>query len=102
MSLPLPWQEPWDALPEHLHQAYESQLKRELVPGHPLFGHPCTIVGKHFGSDDILVAPANGQVAVVHLTWTGPGDTLFPLTTFFADWDDFAAQRMAEDALGYS
>ena len=102
MSQLLPWQEPWDALPEHMHQAYQSQLKHELVRGHPLFGHLCTVLGKHGGSDDILVALANGQVAVVHLTWAVAGNALFPITTFFADWDDFAAQRMEEDALGYS
>jgi len=102
MLQPLPWHEPWDNLPESLHEAFQSQLQHELVPGHPLFGQPCTLLGKHAGADDVLVALANGQLAVVHLTWGGPGDARYPNTTFFASWGDFAAQRMAEDALGYS
>ena len=71
MSPFLSWQETWQALPQSLHASYQLQLKRELVPAHPLFGHACTPLGKHGGTDDVLVALANGQLAVVHLTWGG-------------------------------
>lgn len=98
---PFPWQEPWDALPESLQVPYQAQLKHEVGHGHPLFGYSYTPVGKHAGTDDVLVALEGGQLAVVHLTWGGLGDKYHPRTTFFASWDDFAVQRMDEDALDY-
>ena len=91
MSPFLSWQETWQALPQSLHASYQLQLKRELVPAHPLFGHACTPLGKHGGTDDVLVALANGQLAVVHLTWGGAGGAYYPRTPFFASWGDFVA-----------
>ncbi|MDB5270764.1 MAG: hypothetical protein JWP58_3804 [Hymenobacter sp.] len=101
MSLPYPWQEPWVALPESVQATFQLQMARELVQGHPLYGRKCTLLGKHAGTDDVLVALEDGRLAVVHLTWGGPGDALYPHTTFFADWDDFATHRMAPDTLDY-
>jgi hypothetical protein len=101
MSQPLTWQGPWDALAESLQEPYQSQLTRELVPGHPLFKYQCTVLGKHGGTDDILVALTNGQLTVVHLTWGQSGDAQYPSTTFFDSWVDFVAQRMEQDARDY-
>jgi hypothetical protein len=96
-----PWQEPWAALPESTRSALQLQLARELVPGHPLFGGQLTLLGQHGATDDVLVQGEDGRLATVHLTWGGPGDRQYPRTTFFADWDNFAAQRMGPDALDY-
>jgi len=101
MTLLLPWQEPWVALPEISLTSFQHQLARELVPGHPLFGRRGTLLGRHVGTDDVLVALEGERLAVVHLTWGGAGDELYPLTTFFTNWADFDAQRMGPDALDY-
>jgi hypothetical protein len=42
-------------------------------------------MGKHDATDDVLVGLADSRLAVVHLTWGGPGNARFPLTTFFVD-----------------
>ena len=82
--------------------ALQRQLVRELVPGHPLYGYPCTLLGRHTGNDDVLVALNDNRLVVVHLTWGGAGDAKYPHTTWFADWDDFSTHRMALDALDYT
>jgi hypothetical protein len=97
----LVWQEPWAALPESGRAAFQHQLAYEIVPVHPLFGQELTPVGKHSATDDVLVELADTQLAVVHLTWGGPGDARYPHATFFVDWAHFAANRMGPDALAY-
>ena len=101
MTLPFPWQEPWAALSGSSLASFQHQLARELVPGHPLYGRKGTLLGKHAGHDDVLVALESERLAVVHLIWGGAGDAQYPLTTFFTDWADFIAQRMELDALDY-
>jgi hypothetical protein len=81
--------------------SFQHQLARELVPGHPLFGCKCTLLGKQAGTDDVLVALEDNRLAIVHLTWGEAGDTRYPRTTFFVDWADFTAQCMGPDALNY-
>ncbi|MCC3153216.1 hypothetical protein Q3A66_09540 [Hymenobacter sp. BT770] len=71
------------------------------MPGHSLFGHQCTLLGKHAGTGDVLVALEVGRLVVVPLTWGGPGDARYPHSAFFPDWADFAANRMAPDTLDY-
>jgi hypothetical protein len=95
------WQEPWAALPESARTTFQQQLAYELVPGHPLFGQKLTPVGRHSATDDVLLELADTRLSVVHLTWAGPGNGRYPLTTFFVDWADFTAGRMGPDALDY-
>jgi hypothetical protein len=95
------WQEPWAALPESARATFQQQIVSELVPGHPLFGQKLTPIGRHGATDDVLLELADAQLAVVHLTWAGPGNGRYPLTTFFVDWADFTAGRMGPDALDY-
>lgn len=97
----LPWQEPWAALSDGARTAFQLQLASELVPAHPLFSSQLVLLGKHEGTDDVLVQREDGRLAVVHLTWGGPGDAQYPQTTYFSDWDDFATWRMSPDALDY-
>jgi hypothetical protein len=96
------WQEPWVALPESARATFQQQLTYELVPGHPLFGLKLTPVGKQGATDDVLVELADTRLAVVHLTWGGPGNARYPLTTFFVDWADFTVSRMGPDARNYA
>jgi hypothetical protein len=96
-----PWQEPWASFPDGARAAYQLQLARELVPAHPLFNSQLVLLGKHEGTDDVLVQREDGSLAVVHLTWAGTCDAQYPRTTFFSDWGDFATHRMGPDALEY-
>jgi hypothetical protein len=67
-----------------------------------LFGRKLTPVGKQGATDDVLLELADARLAVVHLTWSGPGNGRYPLTPFFVDWADFTASRMGSDALNYA
>jgi hypothetical protein len=96
------WQEPWAALPESARATFQQQLASELAPGHPLFGRKLTPIGRHGATDDVLVELADARLAVVHLTWGGPGNACYPHTTFFVDWADFTASRMGPDVLDYA
>jgi hypothetical protein len=51
----------------------ETELKRELKPGHPLFNLPVAAVARRNDQDDILLVllDGSGRIAVVHLTWMG-------------------------------
>ncbi len=50
----------------------DEELRRELKPGHRLYGLPLTIVARSAECDDYLVAVAGTDtVAEVHLTWAG-------------------------------
>ena len=63
-----PWQ-PFD-LPSHV-ASFEAELRRELSPGHPLYGLPLRAIGRRPDRDDALFAirDGSGRVAQVHLTW---------------------------------
>jgi hypothetical protein len=59
-------------------------------------------VGKQGATDNVLLKLADARLAVVHLTWSGPGNGRYQLTTFFVDWADFTVSRMGSDALNYA
>jgi hypothetical protein len=70
----------------------EAELRRELKPGHPLYGLPVAAIGRHQAQDDVLfeLLDGSGRFAAVHLTWAGekekppwPGTALFHS---FAEW----------------
>lgn len=52
-------------------------------------------------SDEVLFVGEGNKLAIVHLTWSGPGDHQYPSTEFFATWSEFASKKMAVDNLGY-
>jgi hypothetical protein len=54
-----------------------AELRKEVGPGHPLFGCEATAVAAAVDSDDVLFAVALPETpwAVVHLTWRGSQET---------------------------
>lgn len=94
------WLDPWrpaadsDAL---VHDAVLRQLRREVGPGHPMFGVPVRLIGRNGRSGDDLfeVLDGSGRVAVVHLTWAQRREELpWPWTQMFPSWDAWAEQWM--------
>jgi hypothetical protein len=94
------WLEPWRrirAVGIAAAALYESELKRELSPGHPLFGVPAAALGKRNDSDDVLfeLRDGTGRVAVVHLTFCNhPEPPPWPQTTMFASLEAWVEERM--------
>lgn len=69
-------------------QAFEAELHRELAPGHPLHGRSLRVIAKALPNDDVIVE-CDGDVAVVHLTWTkGLEPPPWPQTTFIASAEE--------------
>jgi hypothetical protein len=69
------WLEPWWSVAEaepDLVPGLAHELRREVAPGHPLYGIPVEAIGTRGDNDDVLfrLTDGSGRVAVVHLTWT--------------------------------
>jgi len=95
-----PWYDVGDFGPRSA-ATFEEVLKREVGPGHPLYGVAAEAIGKRDGSDDVLfrLLDGSGRVAVVHLTWTRspPERPPWPGTAIFAGLDEFAEECMRPD-----
>ena len=87
--------EPWTAV--NNAQGLETELARELVPGHPLHGRPnLRAVARRADCDDVLFL-SDTIAAVVHLTWAKEPDPEHPSTELFSSIEDFVARRMDPD-----
>ena len=86
-------------LADHWHSAdpltgwkLARQLRRELVPGHRMWGRKWHVVSRDSTSDDVLFISDEGKLANVHLNWSRKDDPSFPSAGFhdsveaFADW----------------
>ena len=101
------WLEPWsyggiDEEPAY-GLGFEQELRRELAPGHVLFGvrdHARAVAGR-MDNDDVLfwLGEEDGRFAVVHLTWSGHAESIpvSPSSWIFASLDDFAGSMAAEN-----
>ena len=80
--------------------AFEAELRRELKPGHPLFGLSLAAIGRRYDQDDVLfeLLDGSGRVAEVHLTWAG--DKEKPPWPGTAVFDNFAAWAEAVSGEG--
>src|SRR6516162_2977934 len=78
---------PWEPVSGASAAKMESELTKELLPNHPLFGVKATALARRADNDDVLFALASGAspYAVVHLTWTGHADAdpRCPATVFY-------------------
>jgi hypothetical protein len=61
-----------DEQAEHLR----VELLRELSPGHVLHAVDLRVIARALPQDEIVVETAGGEVALVHLTWTGHAESL--------------------------
>ncbi len=87
--------EPWSAV--NNAQGLETELARELVPGHRLHGRPnLRAVARRADCDDVLFV-SDTIAAVVHLTWAKEPDPASPSTEIFSSVEDFVARRMNSD-----
>jgi hypothetical protein len=97
---------PWHALPDNAshREGLLSELRRELVAPHPLFGLPAVPIARRQDCDDVLFRFGHSpeRYAVVHLTWIGKPERApqFPWTEIFDSLDAFST-RMREDALEF-
>lgn len=97
------WLAPWYSIADNAAQvqAMESELRRELGRGHPLFGVPVRAVARRADRDDVLftLEDGTGRVAVVHLTWIHrpPERPPWPATDVFPSWDSWVDEGMRVD-----
>lgn len=52
-----------------------EELMREIGAGHVLHGVELHVIARATPQDDVIVQAADGQVALVHLTWRGQPET---------------------------
>jgi hypothetical protein len=87
----LRWRAPWQVVADGT--AFEMELQRELIRGHPLYGVQAVAVARRLDCDDVLfrLDHPSYTLAVVHLTWrTRPGpEPKSPHTVLFADWEEW-------------
>jgi hypothetical protein len=92
------WLEPWYPVGDCSRDALESELGRELVAGHPLYGLPVVALGRRNDQDDVLfrLDDETGRLAVVHLTWTHQSRIAphWPHTTVYESLEDWKGQCM--------
>lgn len=93
------FREPWYEIEDEIHRAaLQRQYDLEISEEHPLSGKKGRVIGKHVGTDDVLIQLADGRFAIVHLTWsTGPGDATWPEATVYPSAPD-VSQVIAKDA----
>jgi hypothetical protein len=101
------YKKPWQALEGAFAHGptFESELRKELSPNHPLYGQAVVAVARYLGSDDVLFRLQGEPMryAVVHFTHSGRAETWpsFPSTEFFDSFDEFAGKRLRPDSYGY-
>lgn len=91
------WLDPWQPTAPGL----ETELAREVGPGHVLAGRRAVAVARRIDDDDVLFYLPDGpaSLAVVHLTWTGHRERKpeFPWTVLYHSVADFAERCMRPD-----
>lgn len=88
-----PWMDCLDLV--DLGDPLKEELEKELHPKHQLFGENIDVIAKRQDKDDILVELENGQMAVVHLTWSGRQERgSFPWTEMYVNQRDFWKRAM--------
>lgn len=95
------WLEPWGEIPASQRDSFLLQLNKEITQQHPLFGRHLELIGRSFANDDVLVLVDTSEWVVVHLTWSGSGDSLFPLVESFDTWSGFVNNKMAVNNEGF-
>jgi hypothetical protein len=72
-TLPAPLPEGWFLSDPNQAEFLRVELRKELPPGHVLFGVSVQVVAHRLGTDDILCRHLEhpAQFTVVHLSWLG-------------------------------
>ncbi|MHC2330989.1 hypothetical protein [Bradyrhizobium sp. USDA 4454] len=99
------WLNPWMPIESNeQRQALESELHRELTPGHQLVGLSVVALAMRRDQDDVLFQLQDGQVAVVHLTWKGGPeiDARWPVTACYSSLGEWIELAMKPDHLDFN
>ena len=87
--------EPWQRV--NSREALETELARELLPGHRLHGrHGLRALARRADRDEVLFANET-LAAVVHLTWAKETDPAFPSADLYPSLAAWVTDRMAPD-----
>jgi hypothetical protein len=78
---------PWRKTDENRF-SFEKELKRELIPGHPLYAKQVEAIAFRRDMDEVMfrVKDNEQEFAVVHLTYNIETNPACPGTTFYKDW----------------
>lgn len=89
--------DPWLAVEDGA--ALVAELQRELAPGHPLYGSSTRAIARRGDNDDVLFTLENGQVAVVHLVWSGHAEQppSWPWAVTYRDLEQWLSECMRRD-----
>jgi hypothetical protein len=94
------WLHPWQACAGGL----EAELRREVGPGHVLYGLRAVSIARRVDDDEILfhVPRCHLPFAVVHLSGTRrtDADSIWPETVLYRSLDDWSARCMEPDHAG--
>lgn len=72
----------------------EAEIRREVDPGHRLFGRQISVLARDTARDDVLVFANPNRVTLVHLTYASPSSDRvpWPIATFVLDRDQLEGQ----------
>lgn len=73
---------------------FEAEIRREVGPGHRLFGRRISVLARDTARDDVLVFAYPNRVALVHLTYAPPSPDRvpWPIATFVLDREQLEEQ----------
>jgi hypothetical protein len=93
----IPLLDPWTAVADG--DALEAELRREVAPGHALYGRGVRALARRTDCDEVLFAlVGSDECAVVHLTWTGKAERApLPFTATFPSVPTWASTAMTAD-----
>tara|TARA_R110002012_G_scaffold85496_1_gene213201 strand:- start:57673 stop:58290 length:618 start_codon:yes stop_codon:yes gene_type:complete len=93
-----PW---WDIMETHdLGEGVSAELKKELPRNHKLYNGKYEVLAKRQDNDEILVELNSGELATIHLTWSGKEEQgNFPLTTYFCNSQEFWQKSMKQSII---
>jgi hypothetical protein len=91
-----------DEVTERRRRAVLDELRRELVPRHPLFNRIARIDAFHTASDDVLARLDDGTHAVVHPTWSGKPEPYEDCPSFVILGKGSAAARRFRGSEGWA
>jgi hypothetical protein len=94
----LTWPGPWHPVTGSDRERLEAELRRELCPGHILYGLPVLAVGRRYDQDNglYIVATQPPSLAVVHLTYSVETDPAWPGCTRYDSIEEWLCACRAE------
>ena len=98
------WREPWEPSTADSATHAEAELRRELCPGHVLFGCPARALGQRRDRDDVLfgIVHPRARYAVVHLTFQREPCSKWPSAKLFATLEEVVQLCLLPDAEDYA